>query len=239
MARTVGVQSYTYRHFPVLKMLDEVRAAGLEAIELWPGHLRPEAPDAEAERLLEEVAARGLRICGYGVVRLGPNTPGQLRLARRLGCDYLSVDVAPNERSVQAEACALAEQLGIKLGIHNHGPGHHYSTAASVAAVLAHNPPVLGACVDTGHFLRSGEEPVAVIGQLRPRVHAVHLKDFVDADTEVLPGTGRLDLPATLRALEEAGMASPFVLEYEADENDPTPAVRQAGAAVRAALPGA
>ena len=94
MARTVGVQSYTYRHFPVLKMLDEVRAAGLEAIELWPGHLRPEAPDAEAERLLEEVAARGLRICGYGVVRLGPNTPGQLRLARRVAAELADLDPA-------------------------------------------------------------------------------------------------------------------------------------------------
>jgi sugar phosphate isomerase/epimerase len=78
---------------------------------------------------------------------------------------------------------------------------------------------------------------VAAIDMLQPRIYAVHLKDFVDDRTEVQPGTGRLDLPATLAALVRVGMPAPFVLEYEADEHDPTPAVRKATDAVRAAMP--
>lgn len=236
MARPVGVQSYTYRRFPLLKMVDEVRAAGLESIELWPGHLPANASDDQVQELLAYCQARQVTICGYGVVGLGGETEAHLRMAKRLGCAYVSVDVRPQARDAQSAACRLAEELGLRLGIHNHGPGHHYSTAEDIAAVLEVNPPVLGVCVDCGHFLRSDVDPVAAIARLQPRVYAVHLKDFIDDRTEVQPGTGRLDLPATLAALVRAGMTAPFVLEYEADEQNPTPAVRQATDAVRAAM---
>ncbi len=237
LARAVGIQSYTYRRFGALKMVDEVKAAGLEAIELWPGHLPANASEEQVAELLAYCAERGIGICGYGVVGLGGETESHLRMAKRLGCSYVSVDVRPHAREAQAAACRLAEELGLHLGIHNHGPGHHYSSAEDVAAVLKENPAVLGACVDTGHFLRSNVDPVAAIELLQPRVYAVHLKDFIDDRTEVQPGTGRLHLPTTLAALVRAGMAAPFVMEYEADEHNPTPAVRTATEAVRAALP--
>jgi inosose dehydratase len=233
----IGVQSYTFRKFPVRRAIEEARRAGCQALELWPGHLAPDAPEAEVQAVLDYARQQGVRICGYGVVGLSRTaTEPHLRLARRLGCDYVSVDVRPEDRETQAAAVALARQLGLKLGIHNHGPGHHYSTVDSVLAVLAEQPEVLGACVDTGHFLRSDEDPVRAIQRLGGRVHAVHLKDFVNPHTEVLPGSGRLDLPAAVRALQAAGFATAYVLEYEADADDPTPALTRAVDAVRAAL---
>jgi inosose dehydratase len=236
-AEQIGVQSYTYRKFPVRRAIEEAARCGCRALELWPGHLPADASEAEAEAVRASAREHGIRICGYGVVGLSPQTTGpHLRLARRLGCDYVSIDVRPEDRAAQAAACALAAELGLRLGIHNHGPGHHYSSVDSVRAVLDAQPAVLGACVDTGHFLRSGEDPVQAIVSLGRRVHAVHLKDFTDARTEVLPGTGRLDLAAAVRALRAAGFSTAYVLEYEADADDPTPSVTVAVQAVQAAL---
>jgi inosose dehydratase len=237
MPYEVGVQSYTYRRFDIRRAIDEIHAAGGRAAEVWPGHLPPDTAEAETDAVLQHARERGVRICGYGVVGLSAQaTAANLQYARRLGCDYVSVDVRPDDRALQAEAVAMAERLGLKLGIHNHGPGHHYDTPESVARVLEGQPPAFGACVDTGHFLRAGVDPVQAIAALGRRVHAVHLKDFVDAHTEVMPGHGRLDLPAALAALRQGGFSTAYVLEYEADEHDPTPAVRQAVAAVVAAL---
>ncbi len=233
MPGVVGVQSYTYRKFNVLQAIDEACAAGARALELWPGHLAPDAPASEVQAVLDHARAKGVRICGYGVVGLSAKaTEPSLTFAQRIGCDYVSIDVRPQDSADRDAAVALAERLGLKLGIHNHGPGHHYDTIDSVARVLEGQPAAFGACVDTGHFLRADQDPVAAIDRLGRRVHAVHLKDFVDKDTEVMPGKGSLDMVAALRALRRSGFSTAYVLEYEADENNPTPAVRQAVASV-------
>jgi hypothetical protein len=71
---------------------------------------------------------------------------------------------------------------------------------------------------DTGHFIRSGIDPVEALRRFGARLHGVHLKDFVSegalAEGCIL-GAGKLDLGAvfrTLRAIEFRGALS---LEYE------------------------
>ncbi len=217
--------------------LDAARDSGNHSIELWPGHLPADTPPDQVEAVLARCQERGLRVCGYGVVNLSrADTETHLRCAKALGVDYVSVDFRPDDRQAQSAAAALAAKLGLRLALHNHGPGHAYATPEQVAAVLEGQPEVLGACVDTGHFLRADADPVAAIRLLSGRVHGVHLKDFLDAHQEVMPGTGRLDLKRTIAALREVGFASDFVLEYEADPENPVPAVREAVAAVQAAL---
>jgi len=88
---------------------------------------------------------------------------------------------------------------------------------------------VIGACVDTGHYLRSGRTPVEALRILGERVHGIHLKDFVDATTEVEPGTGRLSFPTFLDALKRyTHFHSALVFEYEAAPQDPTPPLASA-----------
>ncbi len=236
MDGAVGLQSYTYRKFSALAGLEQARQAGVTALEVYPGHIGPDADDTTVEGFQAAAQKAGIRICGYGVISLGAGAEAHMRLAKRLGCEYVSIDVRPDDRQSLDQGLRLAEQLGLKLGIHNHGPGHHYSTLDTVLAVLRGRPERLGACVDTGHFLRAKQDPVAAIRELGPRVHAVHLKDFVDERTEVMPGTGGLNMTAALAALRDVGFSTAHVLEYEADADNPTPAVSQAVAAVRKAL---
>ncbi len=237
IAAEIGVQSYTFRKLKLEAALDAAKDSGNRSIELWPGHLPAETPADQVEAVRALCEKRGLRVCGYGVVNLSrADASSHFRCAKALGADYVSVDFRPDDRQAQEAAAALASKMGLRLALHNHGPGHAYATPEQVTAVLEGLPAVMGACVDTGHFLRADADPVAAIRMLGSRVHAIHLKDFLDAHQEVLPGSGRLDLKQTIAALREVGFTSDYVLEYEADADNPVPAVREAVAAVQAAL---
>lgn len=236
MDEAVGVQSYTYRRFTALGTLEQAQRAGVVAIEVWPGHLPPDGEEAAIASYQEAAQKAGIRVVGYGVIQLGAGAESALRLAARLGCSYVSVDVDPQNTSAIASGIQLAKELGLRLGIHNHGPGHHYSTVDTVLSVLEHQDAALGACVDTGHFLRAGQDPAAAIHALGSRICGVHLKDFLEDGTEVLPGRGRLELTSVLRALRDVGFNDPAVIEYESDPGNPTPAVRASSTAIRAAL---
>jgi sugar phosphate isomerase/epimerase len=234
----IGVQSFTYREFDLDGMLDALDGTGVDAIELCGVHLDPEADDDHVDAVRERVGDADLSICGFGVEAPdGPeNARDRVALADHLGASYLSVMFEPGDTAVIDALCDAAAATGIDLGVHNHGPGHTYATVDDELAVLDGRPDALGACVDTGHFLRSDEPPGDVIPPLGERVHAVHAKDFLDADTEAVLGDGSVDVPELVRLLDEhTDLDAPLVIEYEEDAEDPTHAVETAAERLRAA----
>lgn len=238
----IGVQSFTYREFEVPEICSALSDTGVSAIELCDVHVKPDANEADVEAVRQQLADAGLDVCGYGVVPFEEDRKESIRetfeLVDRLGGDYCSLEFPPDDPGIRERLVSVAGEFDLDLAIHNHGPGATYSTVDEVAGVLEETTdPRLGACVDTGHFLRSGEEPGAVISRLGDRVLALHLKDFVDEETEAIPGTGQLDVSELLDLLDaETSLAQPLVIEYEADAQDPTPAVEQTVAEVRDAM---
>ena len=71
----------------------------------------------------------------------------------------------------------LVAQYNIRIAIHNHGPGAIYDSIDSVANAIKDHHPLIGSCVDTGHFIRSKQDPVKAVYQLKGRVYALHIKD--------------------------------------------------------------
>ena len=84
-----------------------------------------------------------------------------------------------------------------------------------------------GACVDTGHVLRSGEDPVKWIRELGPRVHDVHLKDASAPKVFNILGQGKLDVLGTLKALKDIKFTGLLALEYELNEKDPVADIKK------------
>jgi sugar phosphate isomerase/epimerase len=238
----IGVQSFTYREFNVPEICSELSDTGVSAIELCDVHVEPDAGTDEIESVRDRLADSGLDVCGYGVVDFDDDDEEHIRsafeLVDRLGGDYCSLEFPPDDEGIRDRLLSVAGEFDLDLAIHNHGPDATYSTVEEVASVLdAADDPRLGACVDTGHFFRSGEEPADVIPRLGDRVLALHLKDFVDEENEAIPGTGQLDLSELLNLLEtETSFDQPLVIEYEADAENPTPAVEQTVTAVRDAM---
>jgi sugar phosphate isomerase/epimerase len=237
----IGVQTFTYRSFDIAGIVRELKGTGITALEVFPGHLSPQTPAGELNEARKRLSDAGLRVCGTGVCGASFGKPDELRtnleFAAALGADYVSIDVDPGDAEGKEMLIEVAGELALLLGIHNHGPGHRYDTAQSVLRSCKGYDEILGACLDTGHFLRVDETPEHAIRTLGKRVHAVHLKDFVDAETEVVPGTGKLNYATALAALDKyTNFHNALVIEYEADPANPTPSMRQTVGVLKQAL---
>jgi sugar phosphate isomerase/epimerase len=135
----------------------------------------------------------------------------------------------------------LVEEYGIRIAIHNHGPGHRYDKIESVVNAVKDHHKLVGACVDCGHFLRSDEDPVKAIRELGPRVYGVHLKDDVakgKASKNVVIGSGELDVVGVFKALRAIKFPADgcLSLEYEAKPENPIEDMRACIAVAKEAI---
>jgi sugar phosphate isomerase/epimerase len=239
MTRSIGVQSWTYREFDNEALVSAIAGTEIEAIELSAAHLEPDDASEEIERVRSLYEDHDIAICGYGVHDVAADTDVDhvcAFAAEDLGAEYLSIHVQPDAGETVDDLVEAAAEHDLLLAIHNHGPGHVHDTVEDVESIYQGRPTRLGACVDTGHFLRSGISPPDSIPRIGERVHAVHFKDFADEETEVIPGDGQLDVGETLSLLEEeTNFDQPLVIEYEEDPQDPTPAIEEIVRRVRAA----
>ena len=76
------------------------------------------------------------------------------------------------------------------------------------------NPKRVGFAFDTGHTVRAGKDPAAMIGLLGGRLGMIHLADWNGEKRPPL-GEGRLNIQAVVEALQKAGFDKWIVLEEE------------------------
>jgi sugar phosphate isomerase/epimerase len=232
----MGLQSFTLRKLPLHAMLDAVARLGLRHVELIPetklwffelGSHFPVTDDADTiARVHAALAERGLALAASGVHGVADEAEARRLFAFAKQARIPLLTIMPDDAALDALDRLCAEHPEVRLGIHNHGPYFRYDAIADVEASLAGRHPGFGACVDAGHFIRSGEDPAEAVRRLGARVHGVHLKDFrsegLFAEGCVL-GQGKLDLDDFFRALREVGFGPEraLSLEYEESPDDP------------------
>ena len=232
---SIGIQSFSLRRYELEPMLDVLVSLGVRRVELIPeleifyyrlGSHFPVSDDAAAiARVEHALSSRGISISASGVHSV-PDAAEAKRLfdfAQHAGIPLLTI--SPDDEALDAIDRLCRERPGIRVGIHNHGPWTRYDKIADLEATLAGRAPNFGACVDTGHCIRSGEDPVDALHRLGARVHGVHLKDHAEAGffaSSCLLGEGKLDLVACFRALREIGFGpdKALSLEFERDSDD-------------------
>jgi inosose dehydratase len=265
------------------KVLGEMAALGLVATELGPPGYLPEDP-AELGALLGE---HGLRLVGgflavvlhaaehrwstmddaAEVVDLLAAVGGEvLVLAAATGLDGYDARPALSDNQWRAlvDTAArirdLAAAKGVRTVLHPH-VGTHVETAAEVDRFLADSD--LPLCLDTGHLLIGGTDPVALARRYPDRIGHVHLKDVRAAIAEVVRagqitythavgagmyvplGDGDVDVPTLVRQLTSAGYTGWYVLEQDtalsgdstAEDDRPRRDVARSLAHLTAALP--
>ena len=223
----LGLQSYSLRRLSFEDALREVANLGLKFVEAYPEHLPPSV--AEVGRARELCDRYGVRIVAHGVNHM-PRDEGKLRelfeFARQLGLEVLTADPDPDSFDLLDE---MVEEYGVAVAIHNHGPGHRYATVSDVLRAVEGHSELIGMCLDTGHLVRAGEDPVEAVRRLGGRLHALHLKDVSAEGRDVVLGSGVVDFRALFRALEELGLLRRVVLsvEYEPEPENPLPGIRK------------
>jgi sugar phosphate isomerase/epimerase len=238
----MGLQSYSLRGLTtggkadVVKALAATKDLGLSYWESYPAHF-PTDPRAAAS-YRKQAADYGVTVIGYGVNRFTKDHDANRKLfefARAMDLGYLSADPDPDSFDSLDK---LVEEYGVAVGIHNHGPGHRYGKIDTIAAAIKDHHKKIGCCVDTGHFLRSKEDPVRAVEVFGPRVYGVHLKDVKDATHFTVLGKGDLRTADLLKALARLDYDQALALEYEENPSDPIADIRACLDAERAAAAG-
>jgi len=205
---------------------------GVNGIEYRPAYWRDPAEEVPAAAV--QVDELGLRRLYATFAELTADDPDELLrdidVAWRLGASLLRVfpGAGPVDSPAVARVLDHARQADVVLALENlvRPPG---STLAELQAVLdAVDDPVLGTNVDIGNYVKNGQDPIAAIAALAPRIVYCHFKDVADGPDGAQvapPGEGGLDLDAVLAALAAAGRAVPLGFEYRWD-GDPEDAVR-------------
>jgi inosose dehydratase len=216
----IGLETYCFHDVDLDTTLAHVRSLGLDAIELHDGHLPRDASPDRLARARQALTDAGVAAAGVYIHDAFTGDPAVarpiLQFAKTMGFAY--INGGPTRESLPV-LDRLAPEYGVRIAIHNHGPGARYETLEHVTSALdAHRN--LAACIDIGHFARSRVDPVRATRQLGARAVAIHIKDVDRQGENVVVGEGTIDMPGVFRALRESGFDGLLVLEYEGDFDD-------------------
>ncbi|MDB5349523.1 MAG: sugar phosphate isomerase/epimerase [Planctomycetota bacterium] len=220
----MGLQSYSLRHFKLDDALAKTKELGLHYWESFPAHIPADVSKADAMR--KKAESYDVKVTGFGVVGFGKDMDANRKLfefGKAIGLSYISCDPSPDSFD---NLDKLTEEYGIPVGIHNHGPGHKWAKIDDIMAAIKDHSPKIGCCIDTGHFLRSKEDPVRAVEVFDKRIYGVHLKDVKNATEFKILGEGDLRLTELLKQLAKRKYNYNLALEYEESEAMPMDDIR-------------
>jgi sugar phosphate isomerase/epimerase len=231
-----GVQSYCFRHFKdnaeVAKM---VRAIGVDKIEVCGVHADFSEPSAFAKEM-ETYRDAGVSVISIGVQTFKGDASERawFECAAAIGAQHMSCHFTVDTfMTAIPKVRAWCREYGVRAAIHCHGGYNFNGNPETLKYLLNLGSPEIGLCIDTAWALQIGPRtgnPVRWVKDLFPgKTTMVHYKDFTFAPngqwTDTVVGEGTLDLSGFVQALRKDGFDGAAVIEYEADVENPVPAL--------------
>ncbi|MBN2475282.1 MAG: sugar phosphate isomerase/epimerase [Pirellulales bacterium] len=228
----VACQLYTFRRFCFYEALEMIAKLGVAHVEpcffLGLDKARPELKTGESlsallrKEMKQRMADYGISMPNYyaGIDADQSAAAKAFEFAKEMGARTIVAE-PPAEAFDMVEK--LCDQYQINLAVHNHpqSPSSHYWNPDSVMAACQGRGKRIGACCDTGHWVRSGLNPIECLKKMEGRIITFHLKDVAEwgkpEARDVPLGTGRADYSAVLKELKRQGFQGVMSLEYEHD----------------------
>ena len=225
----LGCQAYSFNRFSFLEAVQKNASMGLRYIEGYPGQRLTKDEGAglgpglnREQRLLAKtiLADHGVKIVCFGVTGCDRGT---FDFAADMGIETINTE--PGFGSLEGIS-KLADEYQIKVGLHNHPKPSIYWDYKIVLEHIDGLSPLIGACADTGHWLRSDINPLEAIKALKGRISSFHFKDLNkdgQGAHDVPWGTGVADVPAILAELKDQKFKGAFSIEYEHNWDNSVP----------------
>jgi sugar phosphate isomerase/epimerase len=218
----LGCQAWTFNKGTFYEAMDKTAELGLHFIEAYPGQkLRADKPNekigpelsADARKEVKKrLADKGLKLVNFGV---GPADRKAFDFAKDMGIETL-VSEPPFDAFDRLDK--LCEEYQINVALHDHPkPSRYWDPDIVLKTVKGHSKRI-GACCDTGHWMRSDLNPVECLKKLEGRIISFHLKDLNEYGKgahDVPWGTGRGDVKGMLAEVKRQGVKPVFSMEYE------------------------
>lgn len=232
----LGLASYTLRKFNLEEVIEISKRLGLQSVSLKSMHMPLDSSAEQIKGMAAKIRNAGLDLYGAGVIYM--KTAEEVNTA----FDYashagLEMIIGVPSHELLPLVNEKVKKTNIKLAIHNHGPGDDlYSSPADVHDKIKDLDERIGFCIDIGHVVRIGQDPVPMIERYKDRLYDMHLKDVdkAEADGESVEiGRGVIDIPAVIKALKKIKYNGVMALEYEKDGDDPVPGLAESVGYVR------
>jgi sugar phosphate isomerase/epimerase len=236
----VGVQSYSFNRFTFEEAVAKTKACGMKYIEVYPDqkvsakfgdtvfkNMTP-AQREEVKRMLRD---NGLTLTCYGVIT--PNNRQEwlklFEFVQDMGFENIVSEPPEKDLPMIDQLC---EQYKIGVAIHNHPKPSPYWNYETTLKACQGRSKWIGSCSDTGHWMRSGIDPVVAIKALGQagRIRSLHFKDLNEMGPnghDVPWGTGAGKVREILAELAAEGFEGPFSAEYEYHWDNSVPEIKQ------------
>jgi sugar phosphate isomerase/epimerase len=233
----MAIHERTFQKFPLFEGMDKTVALGLKYMSLSAAVrlngtnqvALENLSDEQIQTIKKQAEARGLTLVN-AYVQL-PAKEAQCRksfeFARKMGLDTLVGEPDPAALDTVEKLC---KEYNIRVAIHDHPQPSHYWNPQAVLDAIKGRSPLLGACADTGHWIRSGLDPVECLKTLQGHVFCLHFKDLnvkSRSGHDVPWGTGVGQCKAMMIELKRQGFHGAYCVEYEYDWDNSMPEVAQ------------
>jgi sugar phosphate isomerase/epimerase len=236
----LGVASYSMREFPLERALEMAKVLGVTHMTFKDVHVPRTDPPEATRALRAKIEAAGITIMGGGTITI-PNDPVKIKkefeYAKNAGFPLIYVDPDPAALDTLEQ---MAKTYDIRVAIHNHGPENkNWPAPRDAYAAVKSRDKRLGLCIDIGHTLRTGTDPVQACRECRDRLYDMHVKDLAtktERESQVEVGRGIIDFPGLFKTLIEIGYQGQVGLEYEINAKAPLQGMIESMAYMRGVL---
>ena len=224
----LGPQAYSFRKFSFFDAIDKTASLGLRYIEAYPGQRVDKKKNVKmgvdlSKDVLRQIQKRlddaGIKMVNYGVCKLDGDENKARKtydFAKTMGIETLVAEPPEDAFDTLDKLC---NEYKINLAIHNHPTPSHYWDYRTVLKVCKDRSKRIGACCDTGHWMRSKIDPLEALKKLEGRIISFHLKDlkeFGKRKAKDVPwGTGVGKTRELLEEVLRQKVRCFFAIEYE------------------------
>lgn len=234
----LGAQSYTFHKFTFIETVDKMEQLGLKYVEVYFGQKLGEGFEGNMDfnmntetrtRILDLVKSKGITIMACGVV-ICNNESEWRRLfdfAKSMGIKVITSEPAATDLDLVEK---LADQYNIDIAFHNHPQPSPYWNPDLLLTALKGRSQHMGSCADVGHWKRMGIDPVEALKKLEGCIRILHFKDVGEGGAtahDVIWGQGVCNVEGMLKELKRQHFNGMFSIEYEYNEENPTPDMAQ------------
>ena len=237
----IGIAGFTFHKRTLDDSLDVMKRIDCHYLCHKDFFVKYDATDEQIAEYKAKLAAAGVETIATGPLYADNEKAlrEQFEFARKMGIRVLvGVPFEKNAKGKRAESDKvldmvekLVKEYDMVYAIHNHGPDmpELFPTAEAAMTRIANRDRRIGVCLDIGHELRFGYDPLAFIRKHGDRIYDVHLKnvgkraDKPDEPRYLIAKEGPrgiIDIEAVFTALAEQGFSGVCHIEYEKDYKD-------------------
>jgi sugar phosphate isomerase/epimerase len=235
----LAIHSYTFQKFPIFDSIDKTAALGVKYMSISGSVILDgtnkvgtvSLSDEQRAAIDEKLHADGFgHFVNIGVVQLPADEAKSRQVfefAKKWGIGILVAEPEPDALDTVEKLC---KEYNIKVAIHDHPKPSRYWNPDTVLAAIKGRTPLMGACADVGHWMRSGLDPLDCLKKLDGHIICLHFKDLNQMGPkahDVPWGTGVGKSKELMAELKRQHFHGAFCVEYEYHWENSSPEIAQ------------